>query len=73
MLQEFATNTDLERRLIEEAISAADAIRMVKDSEIKQNEMSGFQLDRIRNIRTYIDVMTDPDFSYREGDKIIYG
>ena len=43
--------------------------------------MAGFQLDRIRNIRTYIDVMTDTDFSYRDrnkdgdkdGDKIIYG
>ena len=71
--QEFATNTNLERKLIEEATSAEDAIRLVKNSEIKQNEMNGFEIDRIRNIKTYIDVITDPDFSYREGNKIIYG
>lgn len=58
---------------IKRARNAEEALLMVKNNEVSQSELSGFQLDRIRNIRTYIDVMTDPDFSYRDGDKILYG
>ena len=58
---------------IDKAADAAEALRMVKNNQIRPEEMSGFELDRIRNIQTYVDVMTDPDFSYRDGNKIVYG
>ena len=58
---------------IARAKDAQEALRMVKESSISSSEMSGFEIDRLRNIKTYVDVMTDPDFSFREGDKITYG
>lgn len=64
---------DGKKGFIDKASNAQEALHMVKNSEIEQEEMSGFELDRIRNIKTYIDVLTDPDFSYREEDKIVYG
>ena len=65
--------TDKSKGFIAEAANAEQALQMVKNSQVKQSDMAGFQLNRIRNIKTYIDVMTDPDFSYRVGDKIVYG
>ena len=58
---------------IKRASSAKNALEMVKNSLIKPEEMSGFEMDRIRNIQTFVDVLTDPDFSYRHNNKIIYG
>ncbi len=47
--------TDKSKGFIAKASNAEEALRMVKNSEVKQNEMAGFQLDRIRNIKTYLD------------------
>ncbi len=58
---------------VAKAENSAQALRMVKNSEISQDDIEEFQLARIRDIRTYVNVLTDPDFSYQIGEKIVYG
>ena len=58
---------------IARASSADEALRMIREGAVSFEEISGLESDRMRNLPTYTDVLTDPDFSYRDGDKITYG